>query len=115
MVYAHDHARKYRYCWVKIYSENSENTYILDDIFKSSRSDHLNEQVGAPYWLLEYGRKDGTISILEEANAIPSGRESMTDLILFFQSMGLSPVDLVSLQGSLRHHFKFMSHFNQLS
>ncbi|KAJ4801323.1 Peroxidase [Rhynchospora pubera] len=56
--------------------------------------------IGAPYWSLNYGRKDGRISFLEQANALPMGRESITDLIMYFQSMGLSPVDLVSLQGA---------------
>ncbi|KAJ1701019.1 hypothetical protein LUZ63_000798 [Rhynchospora breviuscula] len=55
---------------------------------------------GAPYWSLKYGRKDSRISLLEQANALPMGRESITDLIMYFQSMGLSPVDLVSLQGA---------------
>ncbi|KAJ4801322.1 Peroxidase [Rhynchospora pubera] len=56
--------------------------------------------IGGPYWQVKYGRKDGRISRSEEAEAIPMGRESITDLIQYFQSMGLSPVDLVILLGA---------------
>lgn len=59
--------------------------------------------------MLEYGRKDGDVSILEEANAIPTGKESATDLIMFFQSMGLTPVELVTLQGTSQLHFFFFN------
>lgn len=79
--------------------ESCPKTVSCADILTAVARDASNT-IGAPYWLLEYGRKDGTISILEEANALPSGTESITDLILYFQSMGLSPVDLVSLQGA---------------
>ncbi|XP_078181455.1 peroxidase 7-like [Carex rostrata] len=56
--------------------------------------------VGGPYWQVKYGRKDGRISLAKEAEAIPMGRESITELIQYFQSMGLSAVDLVILFGA---------------
>ncbi|KAL6658014.1 hypothetical protein ACP70R_005794 [Stipagrostis hirtigluma subsp. patula] len=56
---------------------------------------------GAPYWSLEYGRKDGKESREDEADQyVPMGRESVTDLIAIFESKGLDIVDLVALSGA---------------
>ncbi|KAL6862181.1 hypothetical protein ACP4OV_016830 [Aristida adscensionis] len=55
----------------------------------------------APYWPLKYGRKDGGESRKEEADRyVPMGRESVTDLIQFFESKGLDILDLVVLSGA---------------
>lgn len=55
---------------------------------------------GGRYWTVDYGRKDGLISNAEEAESlVPMGRESITDLIEFFQSLGLDIDDLVALSG----------------
>ncbi|KAJ3682953.1 hypothetical protein LUZ60_013180 [Juncus effusus] len=69
------------------------------DILTTVARDAAN-QVGAPYWQLKYGRKDGKVSLLEEADALPKGTDSVTDLIQYFQSMGLNQVDLATLSGA---------------
>ncbi|KAH6763630.1 Peroxidase superfamily protein [Perilla frutescens var. frutescens] len=57
--------------------------------------------VGGPFWSVPYGRKDGRVSVAEEAEAVPScGRERITDLIELFQSKGLNVLDLVVLSGA---------------
>ncbi|KAK9267588.1 hypothetical protein L1049_010016 [Liquidambar formosana] len=55
---------------------------------------------GGPFWMVPYGRKDGRVSIAKEAQMVPMGRESITSLIEFFQSKGLSVLDLVVLSGA---------------
>ena len=56
---------------------------------------------GGDYWTVYYGRKDGLVSKAEEADSlVPMGRESVTDLIEKFQSLGLNVVDLVILSGN---------------
>lgn len=56
--------------------------------------------VGVPYWSLKYGRKDGKDSIAAEADRlVPMGGQSVTQLIRFFQSKGLTIFDLVVLSG----------------
>ncbi|XP_021745506.1 peroxidase 7-like [Chenopodium quinoa] len=56
--------------------------------------------VKGPFWSNEYGRKDGRISIAQEAEQLPKGREDVTSLIEFYQSKGLSLLDLVVLSGA---------------
>lgn len=57
--------------------------------------------VGVPYWSLKYGRRDGKDSIADEADRlVPMGGQSVTDLIRFFESNGLTIIDLVALSGA---------------
>ncbi|XP_074305686.1 peroxidase 7 [Silene latifolia] len=56
--------------------------------------------VGGPYWSNYYGRKDGLYSIRQEAEGAPNSQESVTSLIEFYQSLGLSTLDLVILSGA---------------
>lgn len=60
---------------------------------------HVCMQVGGPYWGNVYGRRDGRVSIAQQAEALPKGRESITHLIDIFESMGLDILDLVVLSG----------------
>lgn len=55
--------------------------------------------LGGPYWMVPYGRKDGFVSLAKEADEVPMGDESITDLIEFYQSKGLNVVDLTVLSG----------------
>nr|GEU77637.1 peroxidase 7-like [Tanacetum cinerariifolium] len=55
---------------------------------------------GGPFWMIPFGRKDGRVSLAKEATAVPMGRESITQLIEFFQSKGLNVLDLVVLSGA---------------
>lgn len=55
---------------------------------------------GGPFWEVPFGRKDGRTSVAKEANAVPQGRESITQLLGFFDKMGLTFVDLVVLSGA---------------
>ncbi|KAG6504870.1 peroxidase 7-like [Zingiber officinale] len=57
-------------------------------------------KAGGPYWDNVYGRKDGRVSLAKEAEAVPTGRESITELIDFFDSLGLDILDLVVLSGA---------------
>ncbi|PON42878.1 Peroxidase [Parasponia andersonii] len=58
-------------------------------------------EAGGQYWTVDYGRKDGLVSDAKEAESlVPMGRESITDLIEFFQSLGLEVDDLVALSGA---------------
>lgn len=58
--------------------------------------------VGGPYWMVPYGRKDGTVSTAKEADElVPTGHETVTDLLELFQSKGLNVLDLVVLSGEL--------------
>lgn len=57
--------------------------------------------VKGPYWANKYGRKDGRVSIAQEAEQLPKGHENVTALIEFFQSKGLTLLDLVVLSGNL--------------
>ena len=53
------------------------------------------------YWTLKFGRKDGRQSSADAADKyVPMGRESVTDLIAFFESNGLNVRDLVVLSGA---------------
>ncbi|KAI9198141.1 hypothetical protein LWI28_010953 [Acer negundo] len=54
-----------------------------------------------PYWMVPYGRKDGKVSNAKEADdLVPMGHESFTSLLELFQSLGLTVLDLVVLQGA---------------
>ncbi|KAL1320978.1 hypothetical protein HN51_065701 [Arachis hypogaea] len=75
------------------------NTVSCADILSAAARDATVE-LGGPYWAVPYGRKDGRISIAKEAQIIPIGRENITSLIEFFQSKGLTLLDLVVLSGS---------------
>lgn len=55
---------------------------------------------GGPFWMVPYGRRDGTVSIGREANLVPAGHENVTHLVEFFQSQGLNVLDLVVLSGN---------------
>lgn len=57
-------------------------------------------EVGGPYWAVPYGRKDGKVSIAKEADMVPMGHENITSLIEFFQSRGMTVLDLVVLSGA---------------
>ncbi|KAK6916946.1 hem peroxidase [Dillenia turbinata] len=54
---------------------------------------------GGPFWQVPYGRKDGLVSVGKEANSVPHGQESITELLEFFQSKGLNVLDLAVLSG----------------
>jgi peroxidase len=70
------------------------------DILTAAARD-ASTAVGAPYWSLRYGRKDGTESREDEADRyVPMGGESVTDLIAFFEANGLNVIDLVALSGT---------------
>ncbi|XVF33780.1 hypothetical protein REPUB_Repub18cG0000400 [Reevesia pubescens] len=56
--------------------------------------------LGGPFWEVTFGRKDGRISIAEEADMVPQGHENVTTLIEFFRAKGLNELDLVILSGS---------------
>ncbi|TQD76671.1 hypothetical protein C1H46_037803 [Malus baccata] len=55
---------------------------------------------GGPFWEVPFGRKDGKISILKEADSVPQGYENITQLVDFFQARGLNMLDLVTLSGA---------------
>ncbi|XP_020256677.1 peroxidase 7 isoform X3 [Asparagus officinalis] len=57
-------------------------------------------KIGGPFWENAYGRKDGLVSLAKEAELVPMGHENVTHLIEFFQSRGLSLLDLVVLSGA---------------
>ncbi|CAN0877449.1 Peroxidase 7 [Linum grandiflorum] len=56
--------------------------------------------LGGPFWTVDFGRKDGRISLSREADAVPQGHENVTALIDFFRARGLTVLDLVVLSGS---------------
>uniref|UniRef100_A0A803QHX6 Peroxidase n=1 Tax=Cannabis sativa TaxID=3483 RepID=A0A803QHX6_CANSA len=81
--------------------KNCPKTVSCADILTAAARD-ATVQAGGQYWAVDFGRKDGLVSIAEEAESmVPMGRESITDLIMFFQSLGLDIDDLVSLSGVL--------------
>lgn len=57
--------------------------------------------VGGPFYMVPYGRKDGRVSNAKDTESLPTGREKVTDLVEFFQSLGLNILDLVVLSGEL--------------
>ncbi|KAK7329392.1 hypothetical protein VNO77_23558 [Canavalia gladiata] len=74
-------------------------TVSCADILTAAARDATVE-IGGPYWAIPYGRKDGKVSIAKEAEMVPMGHENVTTLIEFFQSMGLTVLDLVVLSGA---------------
>jgi len=66
--------------------------------------DFVSYQIGGPFWEVEYGRKDGVVSLAKEAELVPMGHENVTHLIEFFQSKGLNLLDLVVLSGINESH-----------
>ena len=73
-------------------------TVSCADILTAAARDATVE-LGGPYWAVPYGRKDGKVSIAKEAEMVPMGHENVTSLIEFFQSKGLTVLDLVVLSG----------------
>jgi len=73
-------------------------TVSCADILTTASRDATVE-LGGPYWAVPYGRKDGKVSIDKEAETIPMGHENITSLIEYFQSKGLTVLDLVALSG----------------
>ncbi|CAL5410591.1 unnamed protein product [Camellia sinensis] len=73
-------------------------TVSCADILTSAAREATVE-VGGPFWMVPYGRKDGRVSHAAEAEMVPMGHEKVTDLIEFFQSKGLNVLDLVVLSG----------------
>ncbi|XP_022880437.1 peroxidase 7-like [Olea europaea var. sylvestris] len=74
-------------------------TVSCADILTAAARDATVE-AGGPFWMVTYGRKDGRVSIAQEADLVPMGHEKITDLIEFFQSKGLNVLDLVVLSGA---------------
>ncbi|OIV91661.1 hypothetical protein TanjilG_26514 [Lupinus angustifolius] len=74
-------------------------TVSCADILTAATRDATVE-IGGPYWDIPYGRNDGKVSIAKEAEIVPMGHENITSLIEFFQSKGLTVLDLVVLSGA---------------
>ncbi|XP_057797038.1 peroxidase 7 [Salvia miltiorrhiza] len=74
-------------------------TVSCADILASAARDATGA-VGGPFWSVPYGRKDGRVSLAEEAESLPKGRERITELVELFQSKGLNVLDLVVLSGA---------------
>ncbi|KAI3794721.1 hypothetical protein L1987_37357 [Smallanthus sonchifolius] len=74
-------------------------TVSCDDILTAVARD-ATVLAGGPYWMIPYGRKDGRVSVANEAAIVPKGSKSVTKLIEFFQSKGLNVIDLVVLSGA---------------
>ncbi|XP_006656386.1 peroxidase 3-like [Oryza brachyantha] len=69
--------------------------------------------VGGPFWRVPTGRRDGTVSIKQEAlDQIPAPTMNFTDLLSAFQSKGLDLADLVWLSGA---HTIGIAHCNSFS
>ncbi|XP_040382411.1 peroxidase 7-like [Oryza brachyantha] len=80
--------------------EKCPRTVSCADILAAAARD-ASAQVGVDYWQLAYGRKDGRKSSMVDADQyVPMGRESVTDLVAFFESRGLNVFDLVVLSGA---------------
>ncbi|XP_010926873.2 peroxidase 7 [Elaeis guineensis] len=74
-------------------------TVFCADILTAAARD-ATVKIGGPFWENKYGRKDGRMSLAKEVDLVPAGHENVTYLIEFFQSRGLSLLDLVVLSGS---------------
>ncbi|GER46201.1 peroxidase [Striga asiatica] len=75
-------------------------TVSCADILTASARD-ATVAAGGPFWMVPYGRRDGRISVANEADtSVPVGHERITDLIELFQSKGLNILDLVVLSGA---------------
>jgi peroxidase len=56
---------------------------------------------GGPYWRVPTGRRDGRVSLKQEAlDQIPAPTMNFTDLLASFRSKGLELPDLVWLSGN---------------
>lgn len=59
-------------------------------------------QIKGPYWQVPLGRRDGTVSIANQALAnLPPPFFNITQLIASYSSKGLTIKDLVVLSGNL--------------
>ncbi|THF95625.1 peroxidase 7-like [Camellia sinensis] len=74
-------------------------TVSCADILTAAARD-ATVMAGGPFWEVPFGRKDGRVSLANEANSVPQGHENVTALIEFFQARGLNILDLVILSGS---------------
>ena len=73
-------------------------TVSCADILTAAARD-ATVSAGGPYWMVPYGRKDGLVSLAKEAQLVPMGHEDITSLVEFYQSKGLSVLDLAILSG----------------
>ena len=73
-------------------------TVSCADILTAAARD-ATVSAGGPYWMVPYGRKDGLVSVAKEAQLVPMGHEDITSLVEFYQSKGLSVLDLAILSG----------------
>ena len=73
-------------------------TVSCADILTAAARD-ATVSAGGPYWMVPYGRKDGLVSLAKEAQLVPMGHEEITSLVEFYQSKGLSVLDLAILSG----------------
>lgn len=83
-------------------------TVSCADILTAAARDATFE-LGGPYWAVPYGRKDGKVSIAKEADMVPMGHENITSLIEFFQSRGMTVLDLVVLSGKYKVNEVYLS------
>ncbi|EAZ39908.1 hypothetical protein OsJ_24348 [Oryza sativa Japonica Group] len=75
--------------------------FELIESIKAELEAKCPKTVKVDYWPLMYGRKDGRRSSMVDADQyVPMGRESVTDLIAFFESRGLTVLDLAVLSGA---------------
>ncbi|XP_043688013.1 peroxidase 7-like [Telopea speciosissima] len=74
-------------------------TVSCADILTAAARD-ATVKLGGPFWEVPLGRKDGFVSIAKEADMVPMGHETVTQLIEFCQARGLNIVDLVVLSGA---------------
>ncbi|XP_030941486.1 peroxidase 7-like [Quercus lobata] len=74
-------------------------TVSCADILTAAARD-ATVSAGGPYWMVPYGRKDGLVSLAKEAQLVPMGHEDITSLVEFYQSKGLSVLDLAILSGA---------------
>ncbi|CAL5402397.1 unnamed protein product [Camellia sinensis] len=68
-------------------------TVSCADILTAAARD-ATVMAGGPFWEVPFGRKDGRVSLANEANSVPQGHENVTALIEFFQARGLNILDL---------------------